>query len=342
MSGAVLPSTLLKTVQEETEKAAIAASDRAHRHTTEIGQALLQTIEDKLKEMTTQIDKELARRPVAAIKINDLPEVEVGGYKPEFLDDMIINAKLGLNTMLVGPAGAGKTTASELLAKALNLPFAHVNLTAGASETWLFGRQTLNGFVEGSFSKTYREGGVFLADEMDAADSNLMLSINTAIAGQSMYNPILGEQIKRHKDFVFVAAANTFGKGGSYQYTGRNRLDAATLDRFVVMEIDYDKNLERSLIGNEKLLNFWHDMREELKKLGSSEVLSTRSLISTDKRVQAGIDVNKCLDQLTAAWSEDAKIKSKAVRDTVFGGKKKALVKKDSTPKVDLDDNKWF
>lgn len=337
-------SSLLKAVQEEVEKASTVATERAHKQATELTQAMMQEVEKKIDEFAKRLTEEASKRPIAAIKINDLPEVEFSGFKPKFLDEMIINAKLGLNSMLVGPAGSGKTTACELLGKALGLEFNHVNLTAGASETWLFGRQTLSGFVEGSFSKTYRNGGVFLADEMDAADANLMLSINTAIASDTMYNPILGEKITRHKDFVFVGAANTYGKGGSYTYTGRNRLDAATLDRFITIVVDYDKDLEKSLVSNDKLLKFWWDMRAELNKLGSQEVLSTRSLVATDKRVAAGIDVKKTLDQLTAAWSEDAKLKSSALRRAIFDGEKApatGATKKKST-KVDLDDNQWF
>ena len=48
---------------------------------------------------------------------------------------------------------------------------------------------------------------------------------------------------------MILAAANTWGRGGDQQYVGRNQLDAATLDRFVLstLHVDYDTDLERDI-----------------------------------------------------------------------------------------------
>jgi hypothetical protein len=47
------------------------------------------------------------------------------------------------------------------------------------------------------------------------------------------------------------AAANTYGTGADALYVGRNQLDAATLDRFYVVEMDYDRKLEAKLAPEE-------------------------------------------------------------------------------------------
>jgi MoxR-like ATPase len=55
--------------------------------------------------------------------------------------------------------------------------------------------------------------------------------------------------IQRHPDFVAIAAANTFGRGADRQYVGRYQLDAATLDRFVMLSWEYDSALESAILG---------------------------------------------------------------------------------------------
>jgi MoxR-like ATPase len=234
--------------------------------------------------------------------------------------------------MLVGPAGCGKTTMASQLAEALELQFASVCLTSGASETWLFGRQTPNGFVEGPFAKLYREGGVFLADEMDAADANLLLSLNTALSHSQIINPMSGETLVKHKDFIFVGAANTNGKGATQVYTGRTRLDAATLDRFVIFNVDYDQELEKELCPDETLYNILNEVRRELKNEGQDEFVSTRAFKNLYRLNQSGLDLDELFAILTANWGDQStKIAMNVVQSAKKGkpksGKKAELSK---------------
>lgn len=201
---------------------------------------VLKKIEIKYKKAILNIEKLKATMPVRKIQVNSMPLREISSEPVKHIDELVLYSKLGMNILLVGPAGCGKSTSAKQLSEILGLQFGATCLTAGASETWLFGRQTPNGFVEGAFSKLYREGGVFLADEIDAADPNLLLSINTALANGILFNPISGKSFERHKDFIFLGAANTFGLGADDKYTGRMRLDAATLDRFIIIDVDYD------------------------------------------------------------------------------------------------------
>lgn len=218
---------------------------------------------------------------------------------------LLVNAKLGLNTLLIGPAGSGKTIAASQVAEALGLPFGHVCLTAGASETWLFGRQTPNGFVEAAFSRFYREGGVFLGDELDAADPNLLLAINTALANGELYNPISGDQIKRHDNFVFIGAANTVGKGADGVYTGRARLDGATLTRFVKIAVDYCEEIEKQVCPDRELRELLQEARTKLRSMKSQEILSTRCLAAAYAQKCAGVEMNEILASLTMGWPDD-------------------------------------
>lgn len=288
---------MISHIQEETKKAVVASMI----HADTLVQGMIKDVKTQLIDLSKNSNK------IIAVQVNKEEVKKLKDQAVSYLDRLIVNAKLGLNTLLVGPAGCGKTFASGQLAEALGLPFGHLNLTAGASETWLFGRQTPNGFVEGMFSKLYRNGGVFLADEIDAADSNLLLAINTAIANNSFYNPILGELIEKHKDFVFIAAANTFGKGANSTYTGRNRLDAATLDRFVMIEVSYDNNIEKTVCPHDEMRTSLQAVRKELQKLGALEVISTRGMERCYLQLMAGISWTSIIDSIVLGWPDDLK-----------------------------------
>jgi dynein-related subfamily AAA family protein len=155
---------------------------------------------------------------------------------------------------LVGPAGCGKSFMARDLADALDLEYGEVPLTAGATPSWLAGAQTMNGYVSRPFVELYEKGGVFCFEEIDAADPNMLLLVNNALANESFFNPVTGKEIAKHKNFIPCATANTWGIGANRMYTGRDRLDAATLDRFRVgrVEVDYDPTVERAIVDGYK------------------------------------------------------------------------------------------
>lgn len=262
----------------------------------ELAQGLMVKVKEGLKEI------EVTRPQILKIEVDGVQADMEGQAVSKYLERVIINSKLGLNTMLVGEAGTGKTILAGQVAKALKLEYGHTTLTAGASETWLFGRQTPKGFVEGSFSIRYRNGGVFLADEMDGADPNMLLVINTALANGSMYNPISGEVIQRHKDFIFLGACNTVGKGADMVYSGRNRLDGATLDRFVLIRVDYDPDIEKIVCPHDVLRDLLQSARKKLRKLKSDEIMSTRGMQKCYKQLAAGVDIKDIITSLVMGW----------------------------------------
>lgn len=151
-----------------------------------------------------------------------------------------------VNVMLVGPAGSGKTTAAKQVADMLGLPF----YGTGAINT----EYKLSGFIDAqgriistAFRKAFEEGGVFLFDEIDGSLPGALLAFNSALANDWYDFP--DANIKRHDNFRVIAGANTFGTGADRQYVGRNQLDAASLDRYAVLDWGYDEALEAALIG---------------------------------------------------------------------------------------------
>lgn len=152
----------------------------------------------------------------------------------------------GVNVMLVGPAGSGKTTAAAKVAEALGLPF--YGTGAINSEYKLTGFIDAQGrIVSTAFRKAFEFGGVFLFDEYDGSLPGATLPFNAALANDWMDFP--DGCVKRHPDFRVIAGANTFGTGADRQYVGRNQLDAASLDRFAMLDWPYDEALESAILG---------------------------------------------------------------------------------------------
>lgn len=153
-----------------------------------------------------------------------------------------------VNVLLVGPAGTGKTHAGSSVAKAMNLTFDALSVGPMTSKADLLGYQDATGnYHNTALVRQAVNGGVLLFDEIDAGHAGVLTTANAVLANGSFGTPI-GMQ-KKHDDFIMMACANTFGTGADRQYVGRNQLDAATLDRFAVIEWDYDESLEAMRCG---------------------------------------------------------------------------------------------
>lgn len=162
---------------------------------------------------------------------------------------------------LAGPAGSGKNVLAEQVAKALNCGFYYQGPVTSVFD--LLGYQDANGvYHDTPCSLAVKNGGILFKDEMDADVPEAVVAINSLLANGYINYPGIGF-IKAHKDFRCIAAGNTLGRGASYDYVARNQLDAATLDRFAMIEVDYDRNIETAISGNNlDLVDFIESFRK--------------------------------------------------------------------------------
>lgn len=223
---------------------------------------------------------------VAEIKIGKMPAVKVD-VAHNMLEPVLTAVMAGASPMLVGPAGSGKTTLAEQIAGVLKRPFfMEARVT---SEFKLIGFIDAHGkVVRTQFREAYEKGGVFLFDEVDASDADAMTAFNAALANGRCAFP--DKLVNRHADFVAIAAGNTFGRGADRQYVGRNQLDAATLDRFAVFEVDYDNALEQSIAGNAEWVRRVQAIRAAVEAEKVRHIVSPRASISGARLLAAGMD----------------------------------------------------
>lgn len=190
--------------------------------------------------------------------------------------------------LLKGPAGSGKNICIEQISKALNLKLYRCNSPQDKFE--LEGFIDANGrYHESAFYRAFTKGGILLLDEMDNAMASALIAVNDAISNGSYTFP--NEECFMHEEFRVIATANTWGNGKSFEYVGRNKLDAATLDRFICWEHYYDKDLERALYPDEEILEVFWELRNAADESKSRFIFSTRGIKYSYILRKAGLDL---------------------------------------------------
>jgi cobaltochelatase CobS len=264
---------------------------------------MLWFIEERIKEEASKL------RPIE-VTVGDRPAVKFEGRVHKNFAVLLQALQHERQAFLVGPAGTGKTTLAGQAAKAMGLEFGHISCTAGMSEAHLMGRMIADGsYIPSEFVTLYENGGVFLFDEVDAADPNTLLIINSALANGRMSVPNRRDNSAaiRHKDFYAICVGNTYGNG-SNQYSGRSILDAAFMDRFCMSKIDitYDTDLERELLAERLGLadKLWR-IRGNIDNYKLRRILSTRVFVASLTKVRDRIADKDILDRFFTGWSKE-------------------------------------
>lgn len=256
----------------------------------------LEQAKSELKTVLKETRQALKTGLTINIKVPGKRAIKLNGLKHESLETLITMVASDLPVLMVGSAGTGKTHGAEQVAYALNIPFYALSVGAQTSKSDIIGYMSANGTYVGTlFRKAYEHGGVFLMDEIDAGNSNVLIQINSALS--NCYCAFPDGMVKKHKDFRFIATANTFGLGASRMYVGRNQLDAATLDRFTVIEWNIDNKLEDMIVGDSgaNWIKVVRAIRDHVNEQGIRALVTPRASIRGNALLQAGIPFDDVL-----------------------------------------------
>lgn len=221
-----------------------------------------------------------------------------------------------VDTYIHGPTGSSKTTSVQKVASELGLPFYKKLISSQMTESSLLGYMDAQGrYVEGIAYKPYKEGGILTLDEIDNGNPNTNTVVN-GLSDNCMAFPC--GMIMRHPDCVLVATANTLGGGATMAYVGRNKLDAALLNRFPFIEWPYDSVFELQLAINlslelhkannitvefqqENIIKHYIDfikLREASKELKLPLILSTRNFLQAVRLIAANRTIGEILNSV--------------------------------------------
>lgn len=253
------------------------------------------------------IAKKLKKVVIEKIELPEVGDVDLTGEHPRF-KHLLLSISAGLNVAIVWPAGTGKTTAAKKIATKLEKKFYSISVGQQTGKHEFFGYQDAHGnYVRTLFRDAYEFGGIFLIDEFDAGNSNVLTSVNQALSNGSC--PFPDGMIEKHEDFICIIAGNTYGLGGDGIYSGRNVIDGATLDRFVFIEWGTDPELEKELsLGNEEWLNIVRKARDNAIKNDIQAVIGNRTILMGAKLLAMGVNIGDVIAMtlIKGLWSDEA------------------------------------
>ncbi|WP_372480833.1 AAA family ATPase (plasmid) [Halomicrobium sp. HM KBTZ05] len=212
--------------------------------------------------------------------------------------------ELGMNVVLKGPPGVGKSFLTRYVCAMTNRPLYRVTLSETTYREDLLGHlhlvsgdggETVTEWIDGPLTRAVREGAVLLLDEINAADANTVAALNAVMeqrATRSLTIPQTGEQIVPHEEFRVVATSNP-GYQGTYE------LNDAFEDRFrhvklsylpesVEVELVFDRtDLDRGKAAQIRdLVSFASRLREAYVDGELSTPVTTRELVRIARFVE--------------------------------------------------------
>ncbi len=261
--------------------------------------------EEKVREIVRELLSE-NKPSVISVTLDGKEVGKVEGTKHYQLPLVLKALSAGVNIALTGTTATSKTTMAIQAAKALGKD--HMLFKPIASPFELTGYMDANGkYVESNMYRAHKAGIVAIFDEFDASDPAATLVMNSISDNKTFTYPN-GETVT-NDSLQLIFTMNTKGTGSDRKFVGRNRLDAATLDRFVVLEIERDLALEAAILGinetpnkivlkeggevsAEEWLQTVRREREKYSKSQPDKIISMRAVRDGWKLICAGLGYN--------------------------------------------------
>lgn len=174
------------------------------------------------------------------------------------------------NVYLWGDAGTGKTTLAMEVAEGMGL---NVLVSGSAISKYdFFGFKLPSGdVVETAFLIAWRDGGVWIGDEIDRSDPKAVAALNAALAnGVADFSHLGLGLIKRHADCIIICTGNTAMNGQDARFSAASKQDAAFRDRFIFMQLILDEAFELVITPDREWTEHVQKIRKASVKLGPS------------------------------------------------------------------------
>lgn len=182
----------------------------------------------------------------------EAPKQQPYRFSKAHVEELKVGIELGLNIMLTGPQGCGKTSLPVQLAAYLGRPCIRFNMDGETRVMHIRGQQkpaAENGvltlvFSLGLLATAMRKGYWVVLDEIDAALPSVLFVLQPVLEERHavLHIPETGERIEAHPEFRVFATSNTVGYRSNMRgrHAGTNMMNTAFVDRFgMVIAADY-------------------------------------------------------------------------------------------------------
>lgn len=248
----------------------------------------------------------LPKAITVTVQNQDKTETKDLGLQHKQFPALLKLIQAGFPVWIPGPAGSGKTTAVHNVAKAINATLFMPPEGPIENKYGMIGFENATGkFMETTLYKAAKTAAenreqrvIYFIDECDAGYPNALLVLN-AVMENGYCTFANGERIEYGRNLQFVAGANTWGNGATHEYVGRNKVDAATLDRFVMLAWGYDDALEKAIAGDTEFTRYVQAVRTKVERCADiKHVVSPRASIRGNALLKQGMnwgDVVECV-----------------------------------------------
>jgi hypothetical protein len=242
---------------------------------------------------------------------------EIPFFQPDWqmLDNFSYAMSQGLNTLLVGPPGPGKTTAGKWYSHLTGRPFIRIDFNFDTDRGEIIGMTHItNGdteFVPGEFPRAIQSNAIVCMDEILNAPPNLLATFMRFLDSDELALPELKDTdqrvIKPHEDCLIFMTSNHKGDGEDLDKHPMAQVqDAALRNRIQwLIKTDYaDMDTEQEYIENATSLNtrqanqlakFSFLLHEGYKKDDVQTPFSYRQIQTIGKMMSGGMNLMEAI-----------------------------------------------